>query len=170
VPPRSIEIVDDPELVAFGRHAVDRLGISGIVHLDTVRDSEGRYWLLDVNIRAWGSMVVCRGAGVDFGQGYLFALGLRDAPPVARTGTPGVVVSVFPSVLGRHVRSGRFLRGLASFARHSGAYLRWLGFSYWLSELLACVRALAGGMLRRRAVRRPGAAKAGHAAAGRDHG
>ncbi|HWB35659.1 MAG TPA: hypothetical protein VHA75_06510 [Rugosimonospora sp.] len=42
-PPTQIEIVDAPDLVELGRLAVEKLGFTGIAHMDTVEDAEGRH-------------------------------------------------------------------------------------------------------------------------------
>jgi len=143
-PPRRIELIDDLALLAFGQAAVRAFGVTGLAHLDTVRDEDGRYWLLDLNLRAWGSMLPAEAGGVDLGAGYLHAVGLRPEPPTRRTPDAGVVVDVFPGLLDDSIAQRRAFRALAQFARHSPRYLRRLGARYWLTEFLVLGVGLAG--------------------------
>jgi hypothetical protein len=152
-PPSSIEIVDEPELLTFGRHIVEKLEFTGIVHMDTVKDSDGRYWLLDLNLRCWGSMFSCRRAGVDFGAGYLYATGLSTDMPTAVTGHPGTL-TVFPGIVDDKVREGKLVGTAVSFFRFSPGFIRPLGVKYWLAQLAATAVGLLGSRATLKAARR----------------
>jgi hypothetical protein len=135
-PPGTIEVIDAPDLLDFGRHAAEKLGFTGIVHMDTVRDAEGRYWLIDLNLRAWGSMIPAKSVGVDFASAYLYSIGMRTEPlppDAVRTGTP---VIVFPRVVDDKIAGNRAFGAVGAFLRHSWPYLGWLGLRYWLGQLM----------------------------------
>jgi predicted ATP-grasp superfamily ATP-dependent carboligase len=138
-PPSTVEIVDEPELIAFGKHAANELDFTGVVHMDTIKDAAGQYWLLDLNLRAWGSMFACRHAGIDFGVPYLYSIGLHAERPAAAMGRMGGAVRVFPGVVYDSVRSAGPVAGAKAFAANSGIYLRWLGARYWTAQLLSMI-------------------------------
>jgi hypothetical protein len=142
-PPSAIEILDAPQLLEFGRRAAEKLGFAGLAHLDTVRDAEGRYWLIDLNLRAWGSMIPSRATGIDFASAYLYSIGMRCAPPMRGAVTEPAAVTVFPRVVDDALARNRRLEAVVAFVRRSGPYLRWLGVRYWLSELLRLADGLA---------------------------
>jgi hypothetical protein len=143
-PRSSIEIIDEPQLLAFGRHAVEKLGVTGNVNMDTIKDRDGNYWLLDVNLRAWGSMFSCLAAGLDFGASYRYASGLSSTPP-PRTGRLGML-TVFPGVVDDGVRDARVVATLAALVRHSPRWVRQLGFGYWCAQVIASAVGLAGSL------------------------
>jgi hypothetical protein len=147
-PPARIEVVDEPDLLEFGRQAVKVLGFTGVAHLDTVRDGEGRYWLIDLNLRAWGSMIPAGTAGVDFADAYLHTLGLRDGEPPAPPPPGNATVTVFPRVMEDALGRGHGGRAARAFLTHSWWYLRRLGVRYWLGELLSLAGGLAGTVRR----------------------
>jgi predicted ATP-grasp superfamily ATP-dependent carboligase len=134
-PPSTVEIVDEPELLAFGQHAARQLNFTGIVHMDTVKDERGQYWLLDLNLRAWGSMFACRHSDIDFGEAYLYSIGLGTQRPATHPGRTSAAVRVFPGVVYDAARSGGPMAGAKAFVRNSGIYARWLGRRYWLAQL-----------------------------------
>ncbi len=148
IPPARTQVIDAPDLLEFGRHASEKLGLTGILQMDIVRDAEGRYWLLDLNARPWGTMFALRAAGVDFAAAYLYTIGLRSEqppPPVVRT---DMTMAVFPRVVDDEIRQGRPLGGVRAFLKHSFRYLRWLGFRYWLCQLLIALGSLRTSVFR----------------------
>lgn len=149
-PPSTIETVDDPGLLAIGRTAVKELGLTGFIHIDTVRDAGGRYWVMDINLRAWGSMASLRGAGIDFTEGYLATLGLIDQPPACVVGPPGVTVTAFTGVVDAQIGRGRVFATLAAYARYAPAHIRRLGLRYGAASLLAALVGVAATKLTRR--------------------
>ncbi len=77
----EVETIDDAQLVAFGRRALDVVGCTGLVNMDVIRDDEGVDWLIDFNARAFGGSGSFLAAGIDTSEGYLRAIGLRTNPP-----------------------------------------------------------------------------------------
>jgi D-aspartate ligase len=62
-----VEAVEVPELHPLAAALIGRLGLSGMVEVEFKRDDrDGRYKLLDVNVRAWGWHGLCQDCGVDF--------------------------------------------------------------------------------------------------------
>jgi predicted ATP-grasp superfamily ATP-dependent carboligase len=62
-----VEAIEVPELQPMATALIERLGLSGMVEVEFKRDSrDGRYKLLDVNVRAWGWHGLCKDCGVDF--------------------------------------------------------------------------------------------------------
>jgi len=146
-PPSAIEVIHDPELLAAGRRAVAALGLVGFIHIDGVLDAQRRYWLLDINLRAWGSMVSLRMAGIDFAAGYLATLGLGDIPPQAYPRL--VTLTAFTGVVDEQISRGRIVGTLWTFLRYAPAFIRMLGLRYGAAQLLACMVAAVGTRLHR---------------------
>jgi hypothetical protein len=153
-PPVKIQIVDAPEVVEFGRHATEKLGLTGLVQMDIVRDVEGQCWLLDLNVRAWGSMFSVRSCGVDFGAGYLYSIGLRAEPPRPAVPSP-VTVIIFPRVVDEEIARRRVPRTVRAFLTHSFRFMRWLGLRYWSGQLLIAAGSLRAALVRSEPVRVP---------------
>jgi hypothetical protein len=142
-PPSSVQTVDDPGLLEVGRQAVRALGLTGFIHIDTVRDAQGRYWVMDVNLRAWGSMSSLRQAGIDFTEGYLAMLGLSDRAPACAIGPAGVTVTTFTGVVDAQISRGSIVGTLAAWTRHAPAYVRRLGLRYGAASLLSAMTSVA---------------------------
>jgi len=138
----EVQTIDDPQLEAFGRQAVEVAGCTGLVNIDVIRDREGRDWLIDFNARAFGGAICFRMAGVDVSQGYLRALGERSGAVTRFGPVAGVRFAVFPTCLGAEIASGRRGRTARAFWREARPYRRWLGLRYWLSEALAIADAV----------------------------
>ena len=132
----EVETIDDAQLVAFGRRALDFVGCTGLVNMDVIRDEQDLDWLIDFNARAFGGSGSFRAAGIDTCEGYLRAIGQRSAPPERTSPAPGVHVRVFPTCLDDVIESGHITRTALAFMRDSRPFLGWLGFRYWLSEAL----------------------------------
>jgi len=130
----EVETVDDPQLVAFGRKALDVVGCTGLVNMDVIRDEKGVDWLIDFNARAFGGSGSFLAAGIDTSEGYLRAIGLRTTAPKRTSPVVGVRIRVFPTCLDDVIDSGNILRTVVAFLRDSSPYVRWLGLRYWLSE------------------------------------
>jgi D-aspartate ligase len=61
-----VETVDDPEVEKAGKRLLEEMGYTGIVQVQFKRDSrDGRYKLLDINPRVFGSHSIAPAAGVD---------------------------------------------------------------------------------------------------------
>jgi len=64
-----VEAVDVPGLIEPAQRILDRLGISGMVEVEFIRDPrDGRPKLLDVNPRPWGWHTLCIECGLDFAR------------------------------------------------------------------------------------------------------
>lgn len=135
-PSAEIEICNDGDLLALGRRVVAALGIEGLVDMDAIRDEAGVVWLIDLNLRAWGSMVATRRVGIDFVGAYLRTLGLECTCPECPATLGGTRVRVLPRSLDATIRSGRLLASLRQFLRESWPYLRDLGARYRLAEVV----------------------------------
>lgn len=114
-PSSSIKVVDDPEVMRIGARVAALVGTNGMLNLDLVRDAGRRPQVVDVNVRAWHSVVALDAVGHDFTRAWLASLGLAVAGPGGgRTG----VVHVFPDqggsarAVSRTRGAGRFVRDL----------------------------------------------------------
>jgi hypothetical protein len=141
--PEMIQIIDEPEVLALGRHTIEKLGLTGLVQMDIIRDGQGRAWLLDLNLRAWGSMFSTKAIGLDFAAAYLYNVGIRTEQPPQPTAQTGTTVAVFPRVVDVEIARHSAVGTVRVFLTHSFRYLRWLGFRYWSAQLM-----IAAGSLR----------------------
>jgi hypothetical protein len=132
----EVETIQDPQLTALARKAIEVVGCTGLVHIDVIRDKDGLDWLIDFNARAFGGSASFLGAGLDISEGYLRAIGQRTTPPTRTSPIPGVRIRVFPTCVEDVIDSGSITGTARVFIRDSFPYLRWLGFRYWLSEAL----------------------------------
>lgn len=120
-PSTVIEVVADDEVMQLGCRVARLVGGAGLLNLDLVRDAAGSPRVVDVNVRAWHSVVALSRLGADYPRAYLQGLGLQPSTPDPRV-HPGAV-AVFPSHEAFHPgddRLGavrRFLRGLAEHRR-----------------------------------------------------
>ncbi len=124
------EVVDDPAMLAYGRAVCAALGITGPIDIEAI-DHDGRPLLIDLNPRAWGSMMSMRMIGTAFDARYLTALGLPTPAPAGRPGA-GDRFLVFPTEVEMHVSAGSWLRAAATFLRRAPRLARWLGPRYLL--------------------------------------
>jgi biotin carboxylase len=146
----EIETIDDPDLVALGRRAIEASGCTGLMNLDVIRDDDGRCWLIDFNARAFGGGANFLTVGLDVSEGYLAALGHRAEPPARRSVAAASRIDVFPTSLRDPRNKGSMLRMAGAFLGESMPYLRALGARYWLSEALRAPEAAAANHRRRR--------------------
>ncbi|NND72645.1 MAG: ATP-grasp domain-containing protein [Rhodothermales bacterium] len=65
-PPTGIEFVEDPEVLEIVRQLMFLLRWQGVAHIDLRRDEFGRYNVLEINARYWGSLLGSLAAGVNF--------------------------------------------------------------------------------------------------------
>ncbi len=135
----TFRTIDDERLFELGRAVAKAIGSSVLIDLDVVRDGHGRDVVVDVNLRAWHSMGLLRSAGVDFVDGYLYAIGVRPTPPSERRPRSGVDVrpSLRPPPLPGTGR--RALTDMAWLLGASWRRLRTFGPRYLLADLLALV-------------------------------
>ena len=88
--PLAFEVIDDRELVEIGRKVCQGLGILGPVNMQAIRDSTGDYWVIDLNVRPYGTMLCYDQREFDTAAAYLYSTPISDIPPIRRTATPGV--------------------------------------------------------------------------------
>jgi predicted ATP-grasp superfamily ATP-dependent carboligase len=74
-PPRTgpairLRSCDDEALVEAGLRALAQLRWTGLASVDLMRRADGRYVVLEVNPRPWGSLAGARAAGVDLLAGF----------------------------------------------------------------------------------------------------
>jgi len=102
---RSIPV--DPELVEPARRFLADAGWHGIFMLELLRDAEGRPWFMELNGRAWGSMVLAVRRGLPYPVWAVSAaLSPGFVPPAVTEG---------PHVMARHL--GRELVHLLAVLR-----------------------------------------------------
>ena len=86
-PSTCAELVDDPALLAAGRSVLDALAWHGVAMVEFKRhEADGRYYLMEVNPKFWGSLDLALAAGCDFPADLVdIARGadLPDRPPPA---------------------------------------------------------------------------------------
>jgi len=117
-----VETVDKPELEEPSERFLRAINYYGLVEMEYKLDvRDGRYKLLDVNTRTWGSHTIGWPAGVDFAYMlYRDQLGQAVEPVRARAGVKWIRFATdLPTSLGQIAR-GRlswrpFLRSLVSF-------------------------------------------------------
>jgi len=130
-PAESIELVSDSAVRRVGAAAVAAVGGRGLVNIDLQVGADGPM-VIDVNLRAWDSLVALRGAGIDFAEGYLHALGLAAAPRRRSVAPDGRVIIPFPAPVTPESASARVWTTAARFVRHGWRYAGWLGPRYLL--------------------------------------
>ncbi|MDQ3900543.1 MAG: ATP-grasp domain-containing protein [Actinomycetota bacterium] len=108
-----IQTVDQPEIEAAARRFLAALNYTGLVQIQFKRDPrDGRYKLLDVNARVWGSHTLCQRAGVDFPYLCWQLLQGRAVPEVrARTGVRWVRMKTDLRAAAAEMRRGRLTLG-----------------------------------------------------------
>ncbi|MEP6860894.1 MAG: ATP-grasp domain-containing protein [Deltaproteobacteria bacterium] len=100
----------DPELVAAGLRAFERLHWTGFASADFVRGLDG-YQLLEINPRLWGSIAAAMAAGVEMFEPFL-QLVMGRSPRAELGFADGVECRIFPRNLAAHPARG--LRELLS--------------------------------------------------------
>jgi predicted ATP-grasp superfamily ATP-dependent carboligase len=117
-----VETVDMPELEEPSERFLEAIGYYGLAEMEYKFDQrDGRYKILDVNLRTWGSHTIGRPAGVDFAY-LLFRdqLGQPVDPVRAKAGVRWIRLATdLPTSLGQ-ISRGRlswrvFLKSLVSF-------------------------------------------------------
>lgn len=90
-----IEVVEDEQVRELGCRVAELVGGSGLLNLDLVRGEDGSPRVVDVNLRAWHSVVALGQLGHDYVGDYLRGLGVAPgAQPAHHTRTGQI--SVFP--------------------------------------------------------------------------
>jgi hypothetical protein len=108
---------DYPALVELGVRAIAALRWTGLASADVMRRPDGRYVLLEVNPRPWGSVAGARTAGVDMLAGFAELLAGRTPRPDLSFATDEECM-IFPRYL--MAPAYRSLGGLAQALRDLG--------------------------------------------------
>lgn len=134
-PTKSVRTLDDEALFAIGHRVIELIGGTGLVDLDILRDHTGRDFVVDVNLRAWGSLGFLLRAGVDFVDGYLQAIGVTPEAPIVSRAKPGIDISylLFLSDNGSNPKSSAAMKW---FVDASFRLIRDFGIRCWLNELM----------------------------------
>lgn len=129
------EVVDDPQLTAYGRAICAALQHTGPFDLEVIRDG-GRPRLIDFNPRAWGSMMSMQAVGIDFASAYLRGLGLAEHDGSQPAKPPAGTFAVFPDEIDQLVTQGRIAAAARAFIGRALQFGRRLGVRY-LAHLVA---------------------------------
>lgn len=126
-PSTHSEVVDRPDIAAVGSRVASLLSTPGLLNLDLVLDSDGTPLVVDVNLRAWHSVVALRERGHDFASTYLEALGLLPRGAAATGGGTSGPVRVFPdqSADDTHEPRSHAIRRFVADGRAQGHFLPW---------------------------------------------
>ncbi|MDE9366675.1 ATP-grasp domain-containing protein [Luteipulveratus sp. YIM 133132] len=132
-PATAVELVDDAAMIRIGRAVLAALGGRGLANIEAVRTVDGRYAVIDVNLRTWGSALALRSGGPDFVHAYLSTL--APTAPTAPTAAGGAVAvggvfEVFPDAAVAAVDGGSVLAAAALVVGASWRYARWTGPRY----------------------------------------
>jgi protein-tyrosine-phosphatase/predicted ATP-grasp superfamily ATP-dependent carboligase len=84
---------DNPELVERSRHLLNALNWHGVAMVEWRCSSDGRYYLVEINPRLWGSLPLTIAAGVNIPEG-LFALSQGHEPASMKTWKIGLSARV----------------------------------------------------------------------------
>lgn len=130
-----------PALLELGARVIRELRWTGFASVDFVRDRAGRFLLLEVNPRLWGSHAGAHAAGVDLMTPFAQLLA-GEAPAASLTFADGVETWIFPQYLAhRSVRS--LVRGLCDLAGEQGRDWRDLRFVIYTLRRAGQMRRLA---------------------------
>jgi hypothetical protein len=141
-PATGVVVDQDAAVLDAGRGAVAVVGGSGLVNLDVQMTAAGPR-VVDVNLRAWDSLVPLRAAGADLVAAYVDSLRPADGSrerPATRSPRVGSRVSSFPADAQVAAREGRSGAALGLVVTRGPRYLAWLGPGYvahalWLVAL-----------------------------------
>ncbi|MDN5563627.1 MAG: ATP-grasp domain-containing protein [Luteococcus sp.] len=138
-PSSTIEVTDDPEVARVGDLLVRQMKGLGLVNLDLVRDKQGTPQVVDVNLRAWHSIVALGAAGHHFVESYLECLGVDFAQPRRPRPLHGREVHVFPD---QTPRTGARWPAVRRFVGDWAGQRRVLPAKYVAVQLLLFLRRL----------------------------
>ncbi|GAY14657.1 hypothetical protein [Mycobacterium sp. shizuoka-1] len=134
--PLGYEVVDEPIFTEIGRKVCLGVGLTGPINLQAIRDDEGQYWVIDLNIRPFGGMLNFDQSLIDTATGFLFCTKLCDTRPLHRTPPTGLRVSEFPIDAEQLARTGQYLSAIRLYLQRSPSYVRLLRVNYLAFALL----------------------------------
>jgi hypothetical protein len=141
-PSTEIACYIDDELTAVGRRLASALPSQGLLNVDAIRDSSGRYMVHDVNLRVWGAFFASWSAGFDLTGAYLRWLGDQVR---AAVGDQERAVRIFPDFASTALLHQRRADGVRALVDQAGTYRRLLGTRYVLREVLLSARSIVLG-------------------------
>ncbi len=108
----GITVVEEPAAMDVAGQVLQLLGVRGPFALDLVPDAAGRWQVVDLNLRIWGSWTACQAAGMDVIGSYLAALGLgpQPKPTTARAGAQVPLLRTPPLDVSTPAQRMRWLR------------------------------------------------------------
>ena len=127
--------IDDPSVLAIGRHIVGVVRGHGLLNINLIRDSQGTYWVHNVNLRPWGTLFALRAAGIDFTHDYLVIRNCATPLAVPSALALGEQFDVSPSAAIGLAETQLLAAGLL-FALEVKRYLPWTGVGYVIGETL----------------------------------
>jgi hypothetical protein len=137
--PLAFEAITDHNLLNIGRTLCRALDLSGPINIQTIRDSAGDYWMIDLNLRPYGPMLSYRQHEIDTAAAFLYSTEVCTVPPLRSTASPGVRAESFPNDAEELMRQGRPGRAFYRYALRGASFRRTLGTSYLLYTSLSAV-------------------------------
>lgn len=137
--PLSRTAVECDELAEFGRKLSAATGLRGPMNVQGVLDSEGRYWVIDLNVRPYGPVFSWDQDLLDTKTAFLAAMNLSDKQPIHRYPPVGTPVNKFPNDVEQLARNGSYGRALRTFASRAREFSGHLGPKYLAYVLLSGV-------------------------------
>lgn len=65
-PPTGIEFLENPEVLEIVSRLMKLLAWNGVAHVDLRQGTDGKFYVLEINARYWGSLIGSLSAGVNF--------------------------------------------------------------------------------------------------------
>ena len=132
-PGANVAVDDDPAIVAVGRSVVEALGCQAFAQIDLIRDSAGRVWPIDANLRPPANTLAFLRLGLDFPEAYASLLLGRAMPRVRPVGPPRMeAADVMPAALYDAARNGSARRLAAATAQFLWICRKGPGWRYGL--------------------------------------
>lgn len=119
-PSSCCESVREPDLESAARRLFSALGWSGVAMAEFRRDAQGRFWLLEVNPRFWGTLPLALACGINL-PSRLCRMAVGEATPACHPAPAGVrvrwLLTDFLSAAGAGVSGVWSERGWRGFVR-----------------------------------------------------
>lgn len=129
-PPIGHEVIEDSELTGIGRIVCAAAGLRGPINMQTVKDDDGNHWLIDVNLRPFGTMLAFDQTVLDTAAAYLLAIGLTEDSVMHRSPPIGCRVTLFPDDAEELVKAGRRAASIWCYVRRSASFWSMFGLRY----------------------------------------
>ncbi|MUL78526.1 ATP-grasp domain-containing protein [Mycolicibacterium sp. CBMA 226] len=129
-PPIGHEVIEDSELTDIGRIVCAAAGLRGPINMQTIKDEDGNHWLIDVNLRPFGTMLAFDQTVLDTAAAYLVAVGLTEELVMHRSPPIGLRVTLFPDDAEELVKAGRRAASIWCYVRRSASFWSMFGLRY----------------------------------------